>query len=299
MYTQFFGNYLLSQGFVTQEQLFAAMQKQATQHMKLGTLAMHAGLMTASEVDQIVILQTHQDKKFGELAIEHGYLTNEQVLDLLKSQNPDFLLLGQILVDEGVINNTDLENIITDYRSKNEMLELDMTIENQENISRLFENFFIMSETPVSKLGRMFLELLFNNFIRFVGEDFTPLSSDKIDEFPTECCVVQEVVGEYSVAAYINMDEETAIEFASRYVGDQFMTYDEYVQASLDDFLNLHNGLFIVNCSNDYSLELSITAPDHKENTVLTFDNDTYYFPILYSFGTVHFILEIKKTYDI
>ena len=62
MYTQFFGNYLLSQGYVTQEQLFEAMQKQSSQRMKLGTLAMHAGLMTAAEVDQIVILQTHYDK---------------------------------------------------------------------------------------------------------------------------------------------------------------------------------------------------------------------------------------------
>ena len=183
MYTQFFGNYLLSQGYVTQEQLFEAMQKHSSQRMKLGTLAMHAGLMTAEEVDQIVILQTHYDKKFGELAIEHGYLTNEQVVDLLKTQNPDFLLLGQVLVDDGVITNSDLENIITDYRSKNEMIEFDMTVENQEDIARLFENFFIMSETPVSKLGRMFLELLFNNFIRFVGEDFTPLSSEKVQNF--------------------------------------------------------------------------------------------------------------------
>ena len=299
MYTQFFGNYLLSQGYVTQEQLFEAMQKQSSQRMKLGTLAMHAGLMTAEEVDQIVILQTHYDKKFGELAIEHGYLTNEQVVDLLKTQNPDFLLLGQVLVDDGVITNSDLENIITDYRSKNEMIEFDMTVENQEDIARLFENFFIMSETSVSKLGRMFLELLFNNFIRFVGEDFTPLSSEKVQEFPTECCVLQKIIGDYSVSAYLNMDEATAIEFASRYVGDQFTEYDEYVQASLDDFLNLHNGLFIVNCSNDYSLELSISAPEHCENSILTFENDAYYFPILYSFGIVHFILEIKKKCDI
>lgn len=299
MYTQFFGNYLLSRGYVTREQLFEAMQKKSTQHMKLGTLAIHAGLMAASEVDSIVIEQTHVDKKFGELAIELGYLTNEQVINLLKTQSPDYLLLGQILVDDGVITNTDLENIITDYRSENEMLDLDMSVETKDDIKRLFEKFFIASETQISELGRMYLELLFNNYIRFVGEDFTPLSVEPCTEFPTDCCVLQEVLGDYALAAYISMDEATAVEFASRYVGDQFFEYDEYVKASLEDFLNLHNGLFIVNCSNDYSLELSISAPEHQTEPILYFEDNAYHIPIMYSFGTVHFILQVKKTYDI
>ena len=45
MYTQFFGNYLISNGYITQEQLFSAMRRQGTKHMKLGTLAIHAGYM--------------------------------------------------------------------------------------------------------------------------------------------------------------------------------------------------------------------------------------------------------------
>ena len=298
MYTQFFGNYLLSRKYVTKEQLFSAMQKQSGQHMRLGTLAIAAGLMTASEVDSIVIQQTHEDKKFGELAIELGYLTENQELSLLKNQNPDFLLLGQILVDDGVITNSDLEMIIADYRSQNEMTEIEM-LDDQENIQRLFDNFFITAEAPVTRLGKMFWELLFNNFIRFVGDDFTPLSCEECKEFPVECCARQEVIGEYSVVSYLNMNEETAIEFASRYVGDHFDTYDEYVQASLEDFLNLHNGLFIVNCSNDHSMELSITAPTHIDDSIITFEENTYYIPVLYSFGTVHFIIQIRSNANI
>ena len=45
MYTQFFGNYLLANGYVTRDQLFSAMRQEADQHMKLGTLALHAGYM--------------------------------------------------------------------------------------------------------------------------------------------------------------------------------------------------------------------------------------------------------------
>ncbi len=296
MYTQFFGNYLLSKGYVTNEQLFSAMQKQSNEHMRLGTLAIHAGYMTASEVDQTIIQQTHEDKKFGELAIDMGYLTNDQVLELLRSQSPDFLLLGQVLVDEGILTNSDLENIIADYRSQNELIDLDMTQDSHDNIMKLLDNFFIMSETPLSHYGHMYLELLFNNFIRFVGEDFTPLTSEECDAFPVECCIRQRVIGEYEIASYINMDEETAIAFASRYVGDTFTEYDEYVRASMEDFLNLHNGLFIVNVSNDSSLELKISAPEAIDDPIVEFEHRTYHFPMLYSFGIVHFLYEVVKT---
>ncbi len=298
MYTQFFGNYLLSKGYITKEELFEAMRKKSTQHIKLGTLAIHSGLMTASEVDDVVIQQTHQDRKFGELAIELGYLTSEQVLDLLKVQSPDFLLLGQILVDSGIISNTTLENAITDYRSQNEMIELDMTLENKNSVEKLFDNFFAVSETHITSFGKMYMELLFNNLIRFVGEDFTPISVEECTEFPADYCVQQDINGDYSLITYISMDEATAIEFASRYVDDEFTEYDEYVGASLEDFLNLNNGLFIVNCSNEMGLELSITAPIHHDNELLEFANRAYRFQVLYSFGTVHFILEVVKTID-
>lgn len=298
MYTQFFGNYLLSKGTITAEQLFTAMKEQTEAHMRLGTLAISSGFMTASEVDQVVVQQTHEDKKFGELAIELGYLTNDQVLELLKAQKPDFLLLGQTLVDEGVITNSDLETLITDYRNQNELIDLDMTNDSHANVQKLLENLFITYEVPVSKHGVMFIELLFNNFIRFVGEDFTIMKCDECKAFPIECCVKQSVIGDYSVSTYLSMSESTAIEFASRYAGDQFTDFDEYVEASMEDFLNLHNGLFIVNISNEASLELTLDAPGAIDDPILDFSDRTIHFPVMYSFGTVDFILEIHKTLE-
>ena len=222
MYTQFFGNYLLSKNYVNKDQLFSAMQQLSSQHMKLGTLAIHAGLMTASEVDSVVVEQTHQDKRFGELAVTMGYLTEQQLNDLLNSQSPDYLLLGQILVDDNVLTNSDLENIIADYRLSNEILDLDIKIDVQATFTKLFDNLIFNSKETFSAYGRMYMELLFNNFVRFVGEDFTPFPADICKEFPTECCVAQEVFGDYSITTYMTMDTDTAIEFASRYVGDSF-----------------------------------------------------------------------------
>ena len=63
----------------------------------------------------------------------------------------------------------------------------------------------------------------------------------------------------------------------------------------MEDFLNLHNGLFIVNVSNESSMDLSISTPEVVDELILDFENRSYHFPILYSFGTVNFILEVVK----
>lgn len=291
MYTQFFGNYLLSKEYITNEQLFDALKEKSQKHTKLGTLAIHSGLMTAAEVDSVIVEQTHQDKKFGELTIEMGYLTDEQVKTLLNIQSPDFLLLGQILLDKGIIDNTTLEKIIKDYRHENEISDLDMVLEDKESVENLIEHFFNETSLKPSALDKMYIELLFNSFIRFVGDDYTPLSAELCENFSADCVVRQDICGEYAISTYIGMNQTTAINFASRYVKENFSVYDEYVQASLDDFLNLNNGLFTVNCSNEKALELTLSAPEHLDGEPLTFKK-AYKLKVLYPFGTVHFIIE-------
>lgn len=297
MYAQFFGNYLLAQGIVTREQLIEAMKKKAATQIKLGTLAIHAGYMTASEVDRIIILQTHQDKRFGELAISEGYLTEMQVTELLKSQKPDFLLLGQALVEDGILDNQQLQDLIIDYESQNELNDYEYSNETIDSINRMVENFFVLAERSLSPYEVSYLHLLLNNLIRFIGDDFTLVPPSLCKEYPTNYCVFQRTIGDFSICTYLDIPEPICMPFASRYVGDTFTEFDEYVQASLDDFLNLHNGLFSVNMSNDYSIELSLEPPVQHEEGLLSFETETYMLPIVYPFGTLHFIFEMFKTH--
>ena len=295
MYAQFFGNYLLSQGIVTKEQLIHAMQQKSSARIKIGTLAMHAGYMTASEVNRIIILQTHHDKHFGELAVSEGYLTEEQVADLLRAQSPDFLLLAQSLVDNGVISVEQLQNIMIDYQSENELEDFNYSVETQDTIEHLLENFFVLAERSLSEREIKFIQLLMYNLIRFIGDDYTLVSPSLCKEYPTNYCVSQKINGLFSMKTYIDMPEDVAIQFASRYVQDTFTEFDDYVRSSLEDFLNLHNGIFCVNMSNDESTELTLEPPMNEKKELLTFEQETYLLPIVYPFGTIHFIFQLFK----
>ena len=292
MYTQFFGNFLLSKGVLSAEELVDAMEKQASVHLKLGTIAIHEGMLTAPEVDHIVIQQTHQDKKFGEIAIAEGYLTEEQVSQLLSAQKPDYLLLGQILIENGKLTNSDFENLLSDYQSQNEIYDLDSHTEQHSLVTRLIHQFCNFNDEKTTQTAIDYLTLLFNNLVRFIGNDFTPLDPVNCpDGYPTNYCVTQHISGDRSINAAIDMEPATAVAFASRYAGETFDSFDEYAKASIEDFLNLHNGLFNVNMSNQSSIELSLCPPEVHSGDVLEFDTPAYILPVIFPFGMVYFVL--------
>lgn len=291
MYTQFLGNYLLQKGIVTQDQLFDAMTRLSEAHIKLGTIAIHEGLMTANEVDECLYVQTREDKKFGEIAVQRGYLEESQVSELLDKQTPDYVLLGQTLVENGVISYEELERIIFDYKNETEIYDLSLDVENQEAVQNIISKFFTMADMPTNELNVMYLELLFNSLIRFIGEDFSPLTPIVLDEFPITFGISQNIISNEEFITHIDCDRETAIAFASRYAKEDFIEFNEYIVAALEDFMNLHNGLFIVNASNQLSKDISLSPPYITEEGVLSGKVRCVDFPVAYPFGTIHLLV--------
>ncbi len=290
MYTQFFGGYLLRQGIVSTEQLMGAITKASSARIKLGTFAMHRGLMTAEEVDECVFLQSREDKRFGEIALERGYLSWEQVEDLLRSQGADYLLLGQVMVDEGIFDNKEFERLVNAYQAENEMSDLDGEFENKDKVRQLISKFFVMAEQPVSEYVVMYLNLLFNNLVRFIGSDFIPMMPEVIKEYSGNRIVCQRIEAANTYTSMADFPEDTALEFASRYAKEQFSEYDEYVEASLEDFLNLHNGLFSVNMSNEYSIECSLEPP-YEETSGKVSGKSIMKIPVVYPFGQINLLV--------
>ena len=290
MFAQFFGSYLLNHDAVSPNDLTAAISLLADTHIKLGTLAMHMGYMTAAEV---CFLQTREDKRFGEIALERNYLFDEQLDELLKTQIPDYLLLGQTLVDMGCLSNGNLEELMVGYQNESEINEESVSNETTETTTRLLTSFFRDAGKEISEYELMYMNLVFNNLIRFIGEDFTPLAPIACTEYEINCCVTQHITGLMSCTSSLDMTEDVAVAFASRYAKMEFSEFDEYVEASLEDFLNLHNGLFSVNMSNTYSEELTLDPPVREEGPVLSLSDDSFVIPVIYPFGTVYLLLTV------
>lgn len=120
-----------------------------------------------------------------------------------------------------------------------------------------------------------------------------PLNPILCREYVTNQCYGQITNGQYSLTSYLDMDEDASVAFASRYTKEEFQECNEYVRASIEDFLNIHNGLFTVNISNEDSIELLLNPPVNLENTMISSTSNILHLPIIYPFGKLNILIKL------
>ncbi len=290
MVTQLFGNYLLNERYLSTEQLMNGLKAMTSARVKLGVLAINAGYLTADQVEEIHAKQALMDKRFGDIAVDLGYLCEEQVDELLKVQPSGYLALGQVLVDQGSMNNATFSQALKSYKDQYCLEEDDLNETDSKKSEEILKKFFsLIADKEESENFVTYTSLLFNNLVRFVGSDFAPFQSDDCEEDGKVIRASQRIKGEISFKSIVEGREKVFQKFASAYANEEFTKTDEYVLASLEDFLNLHNGLYTVNMSNEKEIELRLDPPVQEDSD--TVEDILFKIPVRFSYGQINFII--------
>lgn len=292
MFTQFFGNYLLNKGLVTSAQLSRALSDRKQTRAKLGVLAINAGYMTPAQVDEVHAEQQRVDKRIGDIAVEKGYLTEAQVDELLSKQGLAHLQLGQALVDAGVMTNAAFADALNGYKQANSLTDIDFSDKTGKKVDELISSFYKFDGEAQGDYLTEYVTLLFKNLIRFIGDDFTPLAPEKIPSARVSFAAQQRLIGEFSTVTAIDASEQSYIAFASRYADEKLTDADEMTDAANGEFMNLHNGLFAVNTSNERNKEIKLQPPVCLRDSSL--EGPLYRVAVVFPFGTVSFYLTVK-----
>lgn len=293
MYSQFFGSYLLRRDAITPEQLTHAISQLSAAHIKLGTPCNAQGLYGCLRSGRSSFLQTREDRRFGRDCHRARLSYRRPGTRTFKDTDPGLLLFGQCLVDDGAISYEELQTLVLDYEAENEMYDIDLNIESKEKITQLIERFFLVAEVPITEYSIMYMELMFNNLVRFIGDGFTPLTPIPCDEFPVNYCVSQRIHGKVNCISRVDMEEDVAIAFASRYAKTTFTEFDEYVQASIEELYQSAQRTLYVNMSNEHSIELSLDPPSVDTTEALSLSSTTFILPVIYPFGAIHLIISL------
>lgn len=290
MLTQFFGNYLLQKKIITPAELIEGLKYKKNLTQKIGALAVSAGYMTSDEVEDVHTMQTSIDKRFAEISVHMGYLTIPQAEELIEAQKFGYILLGNALVELNYISLSDIHKAIKDYEFVYQLSYSNLLISNEEKVYEMVQNFYNIPKIDGINYTQEYATLLIKNLIRFIGNDYTLLNSkENMVETEELWISTQSIEGAYNSKTSIIASEATFIAFASRYANEECKENDEFTQASVSDFLNLHNGLFTVNMSNNHNVELSLTPPEISNSNFPDTEN-FYIAPIKYTFGTLYFM---------
>lgn len=293
MFSQYFGNYLLTQGLITLDQLKNVMNIQKSVHVKIGILAVNSGIMTATQVEEIHSLQSSQDKRFGELAIERGYITGAALEKILSEQKNAHLQLGQALMDKGYLSLQEIEAALNNYKRDNDLSDVKFKAIQNDDIEEIVDTFVDLKGFSNGAVYKEYISLFTRNIIRFIDDDFS-LKGFKIkDKYSANEMMIQNITGEINLSTGIDANKETFLKFASKYAGEEIPEMDELAIESFGEFLNLHNGIFTVNKSNQ-GIELEITPLKLLESLDVPIRNEAIGVTFFLPMGELNLIINSK-----
>lgn len=293
MFLQFFGNFLLVNKYISMKQLVHAIDVQGKTHLRLGTLAINSGYMTTEQVNAVHVMQEKVDDKFGHLAISLGYLTDSQLTEILSIQQPDYLVLGQTIVDLGYMSCEKFEEAITKYNKLYSIGNDKMANDKQKLLDDVFAGFYHFGDSTAAATMSDYVFLLFNNLIRFISSEFVPDEATYICDYHGDNVITQTLTGDIEALTSIEGDEKALLEFAKLYACEDISSYNDYAKAVVSEFLNLHNGLFAVNMSNQNNKNISLTPQEIKSNYSFDLTNNSFCIPFEFKFGRINFILSM------
>lgn len=268
MFSQYFGHYLLNRELITREQLADALELMQSVHVKFGVIAVDEGYMTPLQVEEVHEKQKQVDKRFGEIAIELGYLSNEQVESLVKKQKQNYLFLAQSLVDREYMTIEQFGTALNDYKKENSLSDDQFEAIKSGSIESLVENILVSKDFAKTSSYGKYLSLFVKNMTRFV-DDQVYIEVVGL-EMPQQrnWLVHQEILGESPLFTAMSVNEEVFLHIASCYAEEKLTEVDELAKASVSEFLNLHNGIYLVNMSN-WGIELNMKPQEVIENAAV------------------------------
>ena len=297
MYNHSFSDYLLDHKYITSLQLVEGL-RELRKHSKpsLPTAGIYTHEVVYSDIESIIEESERTGFSLVSLVKKRGLMSDEAIISYKGHDFPVFISFADILIKKGFLTYKEFQDSLIAYESDTEIYQIELNIPLRANTDDSID--FMMSHLNVSNhiVTRLYFRLFFNALYNNVCHDFTVLAPFRCDEFPADHLICQDVVHDgITRTIATDMEEEALIHFAGKYAKEQFVDLNEYVYAAIEDFLNLHNGIFNVNLSNDYGLEATLSPPRRYVNELYAPEGETYLMAVVFSFGVLNVLITTPK----
>lgn len=293
MFNKYFGNYLLAKKHLTNDQLREVLAQQEKVRVKLGILAIDAGIMDAIQVTEIHGLQETKDKRFGELAIEKGYMTEDDLDKLLTHQRESHVTLGQLLVDKNILDLKGYEKLLSQYKKDSGYSDQEIEILKSNDTDLILELIIKHHKHGNMELYKEYIELFIRNIVRFVDSDLFFDAPVIVNSHDYKHFATQEITGAHNILTGIDADEKVFLEFASRYANMTIPILAALAKDSIGEFMNCQNGLFISNLYHR-GVNCDLEAQDYMDHASLEKGEQLIVLPCELSFGKINIVFNIK-----
>ncbi len=279
MFSQFFGNYLLSEEKITKDQFTSCMEYMRANRVKLGLIAESEGLLTRQQADELNRLQMQSDKRFGDLAIEKGYLTDADISHLLQLQGNPYLIFVQALEENNLMSRDDIATCVGDFQREAGLTNTALEAIKCGDFDRLLPAFVDTDKPEYMEL----MSLALRNIVRFVSSYIRVENATKVTEYSAKYIAWQKTAGAYDGFLGFASDDASILTIADGYAGEYFEKPDEDALDSVCEFTNCINGLHATELSHK-EIAIDMLPPEFAFDGSIN-DSEGFYVLPLYITG--------------
>ena len=245
MGNRYFSQYLLNAGVLDAGNISDVMPKSAHAVPQLHILAMQQHLLSESQVEE---LSTADDVV---KTLEEAKMLSDAQIESLKNTVPGRdARVAQTLLDEHIADLKTIERCFREY-DNDELHPIKYAV---KKIVSKYEEM-----NPVADIYGEYTEMFVGALQRFMDTDAVVLTEATDLDFAGTRIVSQSMGGQLSVAVAVLAKNQMFLEMARRYSGEDLTELDELAEDSLAEFINVLNGLYIVNLSGrDLDMDLDM-----------------------------------------
>ena len=170
---------------------------------------------------------------------------------------------------------------------------------NQDFINKLLDNSnYNDIKESTDDFTDAYIKKLLENIVLYVDSSISLGTISFVDAYRLEQEISQEIIGIPSAFSAMDGNIKVLTAFAENYSSLGVTDFDSLCKEVLMDFMNLHNGLFIVELSQKNICELSLSVPKQSGFHRLScadISGKITIIPINFKYGTINFVLLKKK----
>ena len=160
----------------------------------------------------------------------------------------------------------------------------------EEYLSKIPNNPKLAELEPSDFILKYIIKLL-HDLSLFVELDVTIGEIQLAHSYAAGHELMQKIIGIPSAFTGIDGDANVLVQFAEKYSHTPINTYDIMAKDAIIDFMNLHNGLFVVDLSKEDAIELSLDPPLHEDVDFELALGHVATIPVKFTFGELVFFL--------
>lgn len=147
-------------------------------------------------------------------------------------------------------------------------------------------------QLEATDFAKTYIKKLVTNIVTYVNSEIAIGKIEYVKDYSITNELSQEITGVPGAYCAIDGVEDTLAKFSEEYSKLGITEFGMLAKEALLDFLNLHNGLFVVLLSKLNICELSLNVPVQSDHKYLGDREDRILIiPISFQYGTVKFIL--------